>query len=160
MRFLLFLMLTGLILASLGCASLKGQEFKIESYTSKSDGIGIANVKTPLMVADLKVSDTRFVTNIKGSEVLSVGAIERKLLMAAIQKHGGDVVVEPRYQVAINNWGYTGSVSGYMGHYKNIRAATNADKTILKKASGQSGKKAVKKPSVFGGLLSKPATSE
>ncbi len=164
MKYLIWVLLMCFSVSLLGCGALKGQEFKVEAYTSKVDGMGTADVKTPLMVADLKVSDTRFVTNIKGSNVLSVGAIERKLLTAAIQKHGGDVVVEPRYQVVINNWGYTGIVSGYMGHYKNIRRASKADKAILKKASGHSdkkeAKKATKKLNIFGDLLPKPAKSE
>ena len=128
----------------MGCASISPKEKKKELYSNNQQQMGDASIKTPSIVTDLKVSSSRFKEIVEGSKRLSIPTLKRKALITALERNGGDVVVDPLYYIELFKSGYRITITGRSAHYSNIRMAEPKDLTILEAASGKKKKNTIK----------------
>lgn len=86
-------------------------------------------IQTPVVV-DLDVSETK-VTGTYSGENVTIEFAKNKSLADAITKSGADVLVEPIYEVDVNDKTITVTVHGYAGKYKNFRQPQAKDSVLL-----------------------------
>ena len=87
-------------------------------------------IQTPVIV-DLDVAETK-VTGSYSAENVQVEYAKNKALADAVAKSGADVLVEPIYEVDINDKTVSVTVNGYPGKYKNFRKPQAQDSVLLK----------------------------
>ncbi len=87
-------------------------------------------IQTPVIV-DLDVTETK-VSGSFSAENVQVEYAKNKALADAIAKSGADVLVEPVYEVDINDKTVTATVQGYPGKYKNFRKPQPQDSLLLR----------------------------
>lgn len=134
----LFLLAILSILFLSGCAVFEKHFAQARSL----DISGTAVMQVPV-VADLDVSNTKVTeeytittsVNLKNMNYF-IDQAKSNAIVAAVQKHSADVLVEPIYEVHITKAGYGKSdvrvvVTGFPATYKNFRSATKSDMEII-----------------------------
>ena len=86
-------------------------------------------IQTPV-VANLDVSETK-ATGTFSAENVTIEFAKNKALADAIAKAGADILVEPVYEVDVNDKVVTVTVQGYPGKYKNFRQPEAKDSVLL-----------------------------
>jgi hypothetical protein len=134
-----------LILFLNSCSSTKYSYSSIKTVDVGSSGI----IQKPLVV-DLDVKAQKVSGNASTSNSnLTEEEVKRIALADALQKANADILVEPRYEVNIEDGNMRVSVTGWPANYKNFRNVTNEDLPLLKIGSSQTIETSNSKPSIL-----------
>lgn len=83
------------------------------------------------VIADLDVQETKVSGTAVGSNN-ALATVKNLALVDAIKKAGADVLVAPSFEIETKGSKTTATVTGFPATYKNFRAATPADTTLVK----------------------------